>query len=176
MPHQPFHPSRKFGTSAFRPYQRATECFFCHSGRLPLLATTGLSLTELRSIQLPVGTTLLDLMKLDVIAGRSALVDNQSARRRLVRGPFRTAANLRSARLASMSMFAANPDVQRTYRVGVGADALKLAASPQLRNMATFFGVQMLQAHALQLFSAHVSTANCNKRNPAPVARALEGF
>src|SRR4051812_26780623 len=77
------------------------------------------------------GTTLIDLMKLDVMRP-SALVDINP-----LAGTWSEISvgdeNLKLGALARMSDVAANPEVQRYYPVV--ADSLKLAASPQLRNM-----------------------------------------
>ena len=71
-----------------------------------------------------------------------------------------------------MSDVAANPEVQRHYPVI--ADALKLAASPQLRNMATLGG-NVLQRTRCTYFR-DVSYDACNKRNPGSGCAAMEGF
>ena len=63
-------------------------------------------------------------------------------------------------------------DIQRNYPVI--ADALKLAASPQLRNMATLGG-NVLQRTRCSYFR-DVSYGNCNKRNPGSGCAALDGF
>src|ERR1700751_2274613 len=79
---------------------------------------------------------------------------------------------LTEAPLARMSDVAAHPDVQRHYPVV--ADSLKLAASPQLRNMATLGG-NVLQRTRCTYFR-DVSYAECNKRNPGSGCAAMEGF
>jgi xanthine dehydrogenase YagS FAD-binding subunit len=71
-----------------------------------------------------------------------------------------------------MSDVADNADIRRNYPVI--ADALKLAASPQLRNMATLGG-NVLQRTRCTYFR-DVSYDNCNKRNPGSGCAALEGF
>jgi xanthine dehydrogenase YagS FAD-binding subunit len=71
-----------------------------------------------------------------------------------------------------MSDVAANPEIQHNYPVV--ADALKLAASQQLRNMATLGG-NVLQRTRCTYFR-DVSYPNCNKRNPGSGCAALEGF
>jgi xanthine dehydrogenase YagS FAD-binding subunit len=116
------------------------------------------------------GTTMIDLMKLDVMRPQ-ALVDIN---------PLAAAwseisldgGNLRLGALARMSDVAAHPDVQRNYPVI--ADSLKLAASPQLRNMATLGG-NVLQRTRCTYFR-DVSYANCNKRNPGSGCAAMHGI
>jgi xanthine dehydrogenase YagS FAD-binding subunit len=80
--------------------------------------------------------------------------------------------NLRLGALARMSDVAANAEIQRNYPVI--ADALKLAASPQLRNMASLGG-NVLQRTRCSYFR-DVSYDNCNKRSPGSGCAALEGF
>ena len=116
------------------------------------------------------GTTLIDLMKLDVMRP-STLVDiNPLAGSwsgiNLENG------NLRLGALARMSDVAAHPGVQQFYPVV--AESLKLAASPQLRNMATLGG-NVLQRTRCTYFR-DVSYTNCNKRNPGSGCAAMEGF
>ena len=115
------------------------------------------------------GTTLIDLMKLDVMRP-SAVVDINSLR------PGWSAinlegGNLRLGALARMSDVAANGEIQHSYPVV--ADALKLAASPQLRNMATLGG-NVLQRTRCTYFR-DVSYDNCNKRNPGSGCAAMDG-
>ena len=127
-------------------------------------------LTEAAVQPLAGGTTLIDLMKLDVMRP-SMLVDINP-----LAGTWSAidldGGNLRLGALARMSDVAANPDVQRNYPVI--ADSLKLAASPQLRNMATLGG-NVLQRTRCTYFR-DVSYGNCNKRNPGSGCAALEGF
>ena len=116
------------------------------------------------------GTTLLDLMKLDVMRP-STLVDINP-----LAGAWSTinleGGNLRLGALARMSDVAANPEVQHNYPVV--ADALRLAASQQLRNMATLGG-NVLQRTRCTYFR-DVSYENCNKRHLGSGCAALEGF
>jgi xanthine dehydrogenase YagS FAD-binding subunit len=80
--------------------------------------------------------------------------------------------NLRLGALARMSDVAANTEVQHNYPVI--ADSLKLAASQQLRNMASLGG-NVLQRTRCTYFR-DVRYGNCNKRNPGSGCAALEGF
>jgi xanthine dehydrogenase YagS FAD-binding subunit len=80
--------------------------------------------------------------------------------------------DLRLGALARMSDVAANPEIAQNYPVI--ADSLKLAASPQLRNMATLGG-NVLQRTRCSYFR-DVAYDACNKRNPGSGCAALEGF
>jgi xanthine dehydrogenase YagS FAD-binding subunit len=150
-------------------YQRATDA----SSALKALAAAAVDnapLTEAAIQPLAGGTTLIDLMKLDVMRP-SAVVDINSLR------PGWSAinlegGNLRLGALARMSDVAGNGEIQHSYPVV--ADALKLAASPQLRNMATLGG-NVLQRTRCTYFR-DVSYDNCNKRNPGSGCAATEGF
>jgi xanthine dehydrogenase YagS FAD-binding subunit len=116
------------------------------------------------------GTTLIDLMKLDVMRPATIVDINPLA------GAWSTidleGGNLRLGALARMSDVAANPEIQRDYPVV--ADSLKLAASAQLRNMASLGG-NVLQRTRCSYFR-DVSYSNCNKREPGSGCAALEGF
>jgi xanthine dehydrogenase YagS FAD-binding subunit len=115
------------------------------------------------------GTTLIDLMKLDVMRPGVVLDINP-----LAEGWGDIAFdgdNLRLGALARMSDVAAAPDIRQNYPVV--ADSLKLAASAQLRNMATLAG-NVLQRTRCTYFR-DVSYAACNKRNPGSGCAALDG-
>jgi xanthine dehydrogenase YagS FAD-binding subunit len=150
-------------------YQRATDAASALQA-LAAAAADSNPLTEAAIQPLAGGTTLIDLMKLDVMRP-STLVDIN---------PLATTwsainaedGNLRLGALARMSDVAANPEIQHNYPVV--ADALKLAASPQLRNMATLGG-NVLQRTRCSYFR-DVSYGNCNKRDPGSGCAALEGF
>ena len=115
------------------------------------------------------GTTLIDLMKLDVMRPEGLVDINPLA------GSWSEinldGGNLRLGALARMSDVAAHPDVQRNYPVI--AESLKLAASPQLRNMATLGG-NVLQRTRCSYFR-DVSYTACNKRNPGSGCAAMDG-
>jgi xanthine dehydrogenase YagS FAD-binding subunit len=150
-------------------YQKATDAQSAVQA-LAAAASSNIPLTGAMIQPLAGGTTLLDLMKLDVMRP-SALVDIN---------PLSDAwsavsldgGNLKIGALARMSDVAANPDVQRNYPVI--ADSLKLAASPQLRNMASLGG-NVLQRTRCTYFR-DVSYDSCNKRNPGSGCAALDGF
>jgi len=133
-------------------------------------ASANTSLTDAAIQPIAGGTTLLDLMKLDVMRP-GVLVDINP-----LSSAWSTVSldggNLKLGALARMSDVAANPDIQRSYPVI--ADALKLAASPQLRNMATLGG-NVLQRSRCTYFR-DVSYDHCNKRNPGSGCAALDGF
>ena len=118
------------------------------------------------------GTTLLDLMKLDVM-NPSHLVDinplaTDPDASRIVVGD----KGLRIGALVKMSDAANDRTIQRDYPVF--AQSLSLAASSGLRNMATLGG-NMLQRTRCSYFR-DTSFAQCNKRNPGSGCAALDGF
>jgi xanthine dehydrogenase YagS FAD-binding subunit len=149
-------------------YQRATDA----AAALAALATAPSNgpLSEAAIQPLAGGTTLIDLMKLDVMRPSTVIDINPLA------SSWSTinleGGNLRLGALARMSDVAANPEIQHNYPVV--ADALKLAASQQLRNMATLGG-NVLQRTRCTYFR-DVSYDNCNKRNSGSGCAALEGF
>jgi xanthine dehydrogenase YagS FAD-binding subunit len=150
-------------------YQRATDPSAAIQA-LAASADTNSALAEAPAQPLAGGTTLIDLMKLDVMRP-STLVDinplaNGWSEIDLEGG------NLRLGALARMSDVAANAEIQHYYPVV--ANSLKFAASPQLRNMATLGG-NVLQRTRCSYFR-DVSYASCNKRNPGSGCAALEGF
>jgi xanthine dehydrogenase YagS FAD-binding subunit len=150
-------------------YQRAVDSSFAVQA-LAAAATANTPLTQASSQPLAGGTTLLDLMKLDVMRP-STLVDITP----LARGWAAIdldGGNLKLGALARMSDVAANSEIQQHYPVV--ADALKLAASPQLRNMATLGG-NVLQRTRCTYFR-DVSYDACNKRNPGSGCAAMQGF
>jgi xanthine dehydrogenase YagS FAD-binding subunit len=116
------------------------------------------------------GTTILDLMKLDVMRPE-ILVDLNGvgpANRRIER---RGNALYLSA-FATMAEAADHPEIQQNYPVI--AQALVLAASPQLRNMATLGG-NVLQRTRCSYFR-DTSWRACNKRDPGSGCAALDGI
>ncbi|WP_158810790.1 xanthine dehydrogenase family protein subunit M [Beijerinckia sp. L45] len=118
------------------------------------------------------GTTLLDLMKLDVMTP-SRLVDINS----LTSDPnaSRVVASdkgLRIGALVKMAEAANELTIKRDYPVF--AQSLSRAASSGLRNMATLGG-NMLQRTRCPYFR-DTSFAQCNKRTPGSGCAALDGF
>ncbi|MBS0334055.1 MAG: xanthine dehydrogenase family protein subunit M [Proteobacteria bacterium] len=115
------------------------------------------------------GTTLIDLMKLDVMRPQT-VVDINALQRELggiASGPD----GLRLGALARMSDVAADPAVRRDWPVIV--QSLDLAASPQIRNMASLGG-NVLQRTRCPYFR-DTGWSACNKREPGSGCAALAG-
>ncbi len=117
------------------------------------------------------GTTLIDLMKLDVmqpdvVIDINALQSTASGRIDLNQHGLRLGALVRMADAAD------RPEIQQQYPVI--AQSLKLAASQQLRNMASLGG-NVLQRTRCTYFR-DVSYTACNKRNPGSGCAAIGGF
>ena len=115
------------------------------------------------------GTTLLDLMKLGSWHPE-ALVDVNALRRdhaaiRVDGG------GLHLGALARMSEAADHPDIVRDYPVL--AQSLQLAASPQLRNMASLAGTVLQRTRCT--YFRDPSWPRCNKRAPGTGCGALAG-
>jgi xanthine dehydrogenase YagS FAD-binding subunit len=115
------------------------------------------------------GTTLLDLMKLDVMRPEAVIDINALADRH--GGIEFSNDGLRLGALAHMADVADHPRLRRDYPVV--AQSLQLAASPQLRNMATLGG-NVLQRTRCNYFR-DPSWAQCNKRAPGSGCAALDG-
>lgn len=116
------------------------------------------------------GTTLLDLMKLDVMRPQvvvdiNPLADTASGQIEL------TSHGLRLGALVRMADAADHPEIQEQYPVI--AQSLQLAASAQIRNMASLGG-NVLQRTRCTYFR-DVSYAACNKRNPGSGCAAIAG-
>jgi xanthine dehydrogenase YagS FAD-binding subunit len=117
------------------------------------------------------GTTLVDLMKLDVMRPQAVIDINaldRTAAGRIEASP----RGLRLGALARMGDTAEHPAIARDYPVI--AQSLKLAASAQLRNMARLGG-NVLQRTRCPYFR-DVSYAGCNKRNPGSGCTAIESI
>jgi len=117
------------------------------------------------------GTTLLDLMKLDVmrpnrVVDINALGDGDAGRITFDDRGLRLGAMVRMADAAD------HPGLRNAYPML--AQSLTFAASAQIRNMASLGG-NVLQRTRCSYFR-DVSYANCNKRNPGSGCAALEGF
>ena len=117
------------------------------------------------------GTTLLDLMKLDVMRPET-MVDITPLGLQRHGNIEATAQALRLGALVRMSDAAEDPDVVRDYPVI--AQSLALAASAQLRHMARLGG-NVLQRTRCNYFR-DPSYAQCNKRDPGSGCAALDGF
>ena len=115
------------------------------------------------------GTTILDLMKLDVMRPQ-VLVDigkvNPEGRRIEQRGDA-----LYLSAFVTMAEAADHPAIKQNYPVI--AQSLELAASPQLRNMATLGG-NVLQRTRCAYFR-DAAWGQCNKREPGSGCAALDG-
>ena len=115
------------------------------------------------------GTTMLDLMKLNVMRPEALIDINGLAAEH---GAISAGGEgLRLGALARMSAAAEHPDVLRDYPVI--AQALQMAASPQLRNMASLGG-NVLQRTRCTYFR-DIAWNACNKRAPGSGCAALEG-
>ena len=112
------------------------------------------------------GTTQVDLMK-DGVLGPDVLID---ITRLPLRGVVPDGGAVRVGALTTMAELAADPLVSR--RLPVVSESLLLAASPQLRNMATVAG-NLLQRTRCRYYR-DLSCA-CNKRQPGSGCGALEG-
>jgi xanthine dehydrogenase YagS FAD-binding subunit len=116
------------------------------------------------------GTTLIDLMKLDVM--RPEIVIDINAIERTSLGRIDAdASRLQLGALVRMADAADHPAVRRDYPVI--AQSLTLAASAQLRNMASLGG-NVLQRTRCTYFR-DVSYAACNKRDPGSGCAAMDG-
>jgi xanthine dehydrogenase YagS FAD-binding subunit len=131
----------------------------------------GVPSVHARSQYVAGGTTLLDLMKLDVM--RPELVTDINALQsrtpsgEIEHGP----KGLWLGALVRMSAAADNAEVRKNYPLV--AQSLDLAASPQIRNMATLGG-NVLQRTRCTYFR-DVSYKACNKRAPGSGCAALDG-
>jgi xanthine dehydrogenase YagS FAD-binding subunit len=117
------------------------------------------------------GTTLIDLMKLDVMRPERLIDINalgSSEFGRIVVGE----GGLWMGALVRMADAADHPDIVRHFPAI--AQSLQLAASQQIRNMATLGG-NVLQRTRCPYFR-DVSYRECNKRNPGTGCAALDGF
>jgi xanthine dehydrogenase YagS FAD-binding subunit len=117
------------------------------------------------------GTTLIDLMKLDVMRPQNVTDINALARTpsgEIAFGP----RGLHLGALVRMSAAADHPEVRKNYPMI--AQSLELAASPQIRNMASLGG-NVLQRTRCSYFRDTSYTA-CNKRTPGSGCAAVEGI
>ncbi|MEO8040947.1 MAG: xanthine dehydrogenase family protein subunit M [Betaproteobacteria bacterium] len=117
------------------------------------------------------GTTLLDLMKLEVMRPER-LVNIGALRRAASSGIEAGPQGLRLDPLTTMAELADHPVLQRDYPLIV--DTLTLAASPQIRNMASLGG-NLLQRTRCSYFR-DVRWQECNKRNPGSGCAARSGI
>ena len=121
------------------------------------------------SVFLAGGTTLLDLMKLDVMRPEMLIdINPLDARQAAIEV---TPQGLRIGALARMADVGDHADVVRDYPVV--SESLLLAASTQLRNMASMGG-NVLQRTRCSYFR-DTSYGACNKREPGSGCAAMEG-
>jgi xanthine dehydrogenase YagS FAD-binding subunit len=147
-------------------YERAGDVVEAtHLGR-----DTGQGQTDAPVQFLAGGTTLIDLMKLDVL--RPARLVDITPLRPEHSAIELTPSGLRLGALATMAKVAADAGVRRDYPAI--ADSLHLAASAQLRNMASLGG-NVLQRTRCPYFR-DPSWAACNKRSPGSGCSAIQGF
>jgi xanthine dehydrogenase YagS FAD-binding subunit len=151
-------------------YQRAERPAEAVQMAAPAIATNLRDIPN-NSEYLAGGTTLLDLMKLDVMQPDAVIDINPLAASGYGRiEPSRH--GLRLGALARMADAADNPNVKSDYPVI--AQSLTQAASQQLRNMASLGG-NVLQRTRCTYFR-DVSYDACNKRNPGSGCAAMSGF
>jgi len=117
------------------------------------------------------GTNLIDLMKLDVMRP-TRLVDITRLEGERLHTVERSPQGLRIGALVPMAVLADMPDVRRDFPVLT--DALWLAASAQLRNMARLGG-NVLQRTRCPYFR-DTTYRECNKREPGSGCAAKDGF
>ncbi|MBR0777432.1 xanthine dehydrogenase family protein subunit M [Bradyrhizobium diazoefficiens] len=149
-------------------YQRASDASAAVQA-LGAAAGNNSPLTQATAQPLAGGTTLIDLMKLDVMRPAAIVDINPLAQGWSAIEP--GSDGLRLGALARMSDVAAHDEIQRFYPVI--ANSLKLAASAQLRNMATLGGNVMQRTRCS--YFRDVSHDNCNKRHPGSGCAAMEG-
>src|ERR1700729_1810984 len=116
------------------------------------------------------GTTLIDLMKLDVM--RPAKVVDLGALASAHDAISLSPDGVRLGAMVKMAAAADHPEIIKTYPVI--SQSLQLAASPQLRNMATLGG-NVLQRTRCPYFRDTSWTA-CNKRDPGSGCAAMDGI
>ncbi len=116
------------------------------------------------------GTTLIDLMKLDVMQP-STIVDITAIDDEAMHRISRTGTELRIGSLVSMASLQADRSVVRDYPLLT--ESLWQAASQQLRNMARLGGNVLQRTRCL--YFRDTSYDQCNKRTPGSGCAALDG-
>jgi xanthine dehydrogenase YagS FAD-binding subunit len=125
------------------------------------------ALAEPGTVALAGGTTLVDLMRLEVMRPAKVVDLNGLPLARIETG----AASIKLGALATNTDVAYHPDV--VAKLPALADAIRAGASGQIRNMASVSG-NLLQRTRCSYFRDNVSP--CNKRAPGSGCAALEGF
>jgi len=152
-----------------RPFEYAEARDLADATRLG--SRTGQGQTDAAAQYLAGGTTLVDLMKLDVLRPIT-LIDLRALRGNRDDAVAARSDGLHLSAFASMASVAQHPDVRRSYPLI--ADSLESAASPQLRNMATLGG-NVLQKTRCPFFR-DPSWQACNKRSPGSGCQAIASF
>jgi xanthine dehydrogenase YagS FAD-binding subunit len=124
-----------------------------------------------RSQYLAGGTNLVDMMRLGVMTPELVTDINALSNSPSGRIDFGSR-GLWLGALVRMSDAAAHPDVKRNYPMI--AQSLELAASAQLRNMATLGGNVLQRTRCT--YYRDISYLACNKRNPGSGCAAYDGF
>jgi xanthine dehydrogenase YagS FAD-binding subunit len=117
------------------------------------------------------GTTLLDLMKLDVMRPPHVIDINGLQQARLRAIEF-SEGGLHLGALVHMSDAADHPGIAKSFPLL--SQSLELAASAQIRNMATLGGNVLQRARCT--YFRDTSYANCNKRIPGSGCAAFDGI
>jgi xanthine dehydrogenase YagS FAD-binding subunit len=152
-----------------RPFEYTEAHDLAHATRLG--SRTGQGQTDAAAQYLAGGTTLIDLMKLDVLRP-STVIDLRSLRAAVSNGIATRSDGLHLSAFATMAAVANDLGVRRSYPLIT--DSLRLAASPQLRNMATLGG-NVLQKTRCPFFR-DPSWPMCNKRSPGSGCHAIGSF
>src|SRR6185312_5109117 len=132
-------------------------------------ASAALSPTEASVQFLAGGTTILDLMKLDTMRPEQLVDLNEAGKE--YRSISHDRDELRLGAFVTMADAADDPFIRENYPMV--AQSLELAASPQIRNMATLGG-NVLQRTRCNYFR-DPSWPACNKRDRGTGCAALEG-
>jgi xanthine dehydrogenase YagS FAD-binding subunit len=151
-----------------RPFAFETPADLAQASRLG--RATGQGQTDAVAQFLAGGTTLIDLMKLDVLRPQRVidLGPLRTSSREIEFGP----SGLRLSAFARMDRVADDARILSEYPVL--AQSLALAASPQIRNMATLGG-NVLQKTRCPYYR-DPSWSSCNKRDPGSGCAAISGF
>jgi xanthine dehydrogenase YagS FAD-binding subunit len=152
-----------------RPFEYTQARDLAEATRLG--SRTGQGQTNAAAQFLAGGTTLVDLMKLDVLRP-STVIDLRALRTSGRSGISARSDGLHLSAFATMAAVADDPEVGRLYPLI--AQSLKLAASAQIRNMATLGG-NVLQRTRCPFFR-DPSWQMCNKRSPGSGCQAIGSF
>jgi xanthine dehydrogenase YagS FAD-binding subunit len=152
-------------------YVRAASAQEALSANLAAQVGAGVASVHDASQYIAGGTTVTDLMKLDVMRPERLTDINSLERTPSGRIEF-GARGLWLGALVRMAQAADHPDVRRNYPVI--AQSLDLAASPQIRNMAALGG-NVLQRTRCTYFR-DTSYTSCNKREPGSGCAAMDGY